>query len=191
MKPRLIPVKVPWQVSASVSCLRVYASEGAGSQCRSVDFIAHFGLARSDSEQRTVRGVRIVEAPGDFVPTDGGIGAYRLVRVLFKEGLWVKVCPSHSDTEIIREDFYDWSALDWRVEDSPEGSAFLNRFWDRWRNTLVCPDPRMYQVEESTWLQELGLDSGSGWKHYMILGHDAYVEVIARDWQWEMGQSLG
>jgi hypothetical protein len=46
----------------------------------------------------------------------------------------------------------------------------------------------MYDVLHSPWLKEENLRPTDGWHHYLMLGHDEYVEVIAKGWDWQPGQ---
>lgn len=38
-------------------------------------------------------------------------------------------------------------------------------------------------VESSQWIAQLELH-GYGYEHIVVEGHDAYVEILAKSWQW-------
>jgi hypothetical protein len=65
--------------------------------------------------------------------------------------------------------------------------AWLRNFQSLWMKSGDCPDPGAYKVESSRWIDRLALE---GFEHFLIEGHDAYVEVLARGWKWEETQKL-
>lgn len=52
----------------------------------------------------------------------------------------------------------------------------------QWRATGFCPHSGFYVATKSAWLQSLPDVQGS--KHYVVVGRDGYVEVIARSFKW-------
>src|SRR5690606_31132037 len=117
---------------------------------------------------------------------------YRLLRVRFIEGLWARMLPAHSDLQVIDEANYDWSQVTGRRRPDEAIDEYLIRKSATWRESGVCPNPRFYQVDESAWLHDViaGSEQREDWRHFLILGHDAYVEVIANGMCIEEGQSL-
>jgi hypothetical protein len=181
-KPRLIPVKVPWQISPSTPFLRLRAAEIE--EPTHVSFVAHFGLYDPPAASHDGREVEIVYPPDELFEDPGPKeGPYQFVVATFQHGLYVRMYPGHSDAEVIEEAAYDRSALSCRYQRGENIREWLLRFREEWRRTGVCPDPGMYEVEDSPWLEEL--DPGSAYKHYLMLGHDAYVEVAAEGWSWK------
>ena len=53
---------------------------------------------------------------------------------------------------------------------------------EHWQSSGTCPDPRAYRVIGSSWLDELSASEHD--HHYLIVGHDAFVEVVARSANW-------
>jgi len=111
---------------------------------------------------------------------------YRAVRVHFKPGLWARISPSFSDSEVVKESIYDWTAVSGRYLPGESVKDWLQRFRETWLQTGICPDPGMYEVESSPWLQEVSAENGRrpGLKHFLITGHDAFIEVLAEEWSW-------
>lgn len=173
MKQQLLPVKTPWQVSPSTPHLRLSAAEPDPDEPTRVWFAAHFAL----------------RSPEVAVAAGGDGGAYQLVRVTFESGLWVKVSPGFSDRAPIDRDAYDWGEVWGRAGEIIDTARWLREFKERWVVTGFCPDPRMYEVRNSDWLRETGAEA-HGYNHYLILGHDAYIEVLGRTWRWESERTL-
>lgn len=181
----LVPVQVPWMISPSVPYLHI---ESIGSvQPASVTLIGFFQL-EDDLVSRA--GPTVIGDPGSFVPSDTAKGSrHRLVRVLFQGSVQIRGRPAFSDLEVIPEESYDWSNVPSGIQDSETPEASVARVGFQWKTTGFCPDPGMYEVRESSWLRELGL-APNQWRHYILLGHDEYVEVIAHGYQWQPGQAL-
>ena len=154
----------------------------------SATFIAFFKLDSLRIDSLPSPTVQIVLPPEQFIPNPlDQIAPYRMVRVTFTGGRIGRLCPSFSDLEVVREQDYDWSALPTRLLPDETTTQNLARRQALWLSTGLSPDPRMYEVRQSLWFDELGLSS-RGLKHYLLLGHDEYVEVVAEDWKWEPGQ---
>ena len=159
--PRLEPLPLPYLVSPSVPFLEVTTSENATDPPTMVDFYA--------------------------THVDG---ASSRARLALAAGLGVRFSPSHGDRQVVPEASYDWSA----VPRPHAGPGYVERERQRreqWQTTGTCPDPRAYEVVGSRWLPELvhpvheTLDGALPYRHYLVLGHDAYVEVLATGWRLE------
>lgn len=180
----LFPVEVPWMISPSVPYLRLQSNSQG--QPTSVTFIGFFEL-EAGLEPAVPS---VVRDPGEFVHSNTAKGSeHRLVRVVFDEGLHARARPAFSDLEVISEQSYDWSNVLSGIEDNETAEESVARVGRLWKTTGLCPDPRMYEVRESKWLHELGLDP-MRWHHYILLGHDDYIEVVARKYEWQPGQAL-
>jgi hypothetical protein len=110
------------------------------------------------------------------------------MRVWFSEPKLHRVCPAESDHEVISEEGSDWSAIDSSMKDGE--SVEQNVRWTQlfWQQSGLCPDPCFYEVQGSPWLSQVAHGNQISLHHYLLLGQDEYVEVIARDWRWEPGQ---
>jgi hypothetical protein len=93
--------------------------------------------------------------------------------------------PGFADSEVVREADYDWSAVS-RPSPGSDLVEYLRLQREKWLETGICPDPGVYEVRSSNWLREIREETGYEWldyHHYLILGHDVYVEVIAKGWR--------
>ncbi|WP_143310267.1 hypothetical protein [Chitinophaga vietnamensis] len=65
------------------------------------------------------------------------------------------------------EDTYDWQSLDAHFKESN-----------------ICPNPYFYEVQNSAWFEEREIYQAllkKNFKHFILVGYDSYVEVLARD----------
>ncbi len=177
---RLLPLAVPWKVSPSTPFLRLRVEESGAPT--SVSFVAHFALFDDPSARDDRRSAEIVLQPDDAIEEQGPkIGPYQLVVVTFKAGIWARWSPAYGDSDVIHESLYDWSAVPFRYREGEDVGEWLRRFRGEWIKTGLCPIPGIYEVENSKWRQNVA----SGYRHFLIEGHDAYVEVLAEDWSWK------
>lgn len=181
-KQLLMPVQVPWQISPSVPYLRLQVL-GASAQATAT-FI---GFYKSAARTHGQVGVSAIQDPGEFHLSDSAEGArHRLTRVLFEGVAHSRQLPAVSDAEVIAEDAFDWSLVPTGIQAGETAEDAVRRVNDLWLSKGYCPDPAMYEVQSSDWLGSLGLDDA--WHHYILLGHDDYIEVVARGWSWQPGQ---
>jgi hypothetical protein len=133
----------------------------------------------------------VVQAPAEFTLNTGiGTGSYRMVRVLF-----FGVAESHEERvldDVEVNDVYDWTRVNEHTQGEVDWRAAKRRFWDTWRKTGLCPDPSMYEVMGSPQLARVIRETPprSGLHHYLLLGHETDIQVIAERWIWQEGQSL-
>jgi hypothetical protein len=197
-KPKLLPVSVPWSISPSTPFLTLRAAESDPEHPTEVTAAAQFGLEQQQQNAQgsgPSRSVKIVQPPRSDEGTTATLqaatgGLYQLIRITFEVGAWARFYGSYSDTQVVEEAAFDWSALAHLNEHWKAGvEAYRRNYWSLWHQTGICPNPNMYEVEGSTWLREVNVRNPA-FKHYLIVGHDAYVEVIAKGWRWESVRSL-
>jgi hypothetical protein len=185
--PKLLPISVPWMISASVPFLRVQLTPTGAPA--SATFIGFFKSADAPWHGQFNQKPAVVRSAPEFESRPLSEKApFRMVRVTFLEGWSVRTLPAVTDAEIVREDDYDWSADESGLKPGETVEQNLLRTREQWLTTGICPSPRMYEVVPSQWLIEEKLDRRVGWHHYLLLGHDEYVEVIAKGWDWQPGQ---
>ena len=191
-KSKLVPLQVPWQISPSVPFLRLYLSESSADQPTHAVFIAHYKCGLVPHDTAGDKSFQIVAPPPAFVQTqDVTVEPYRLVRVLFHNAVAARMLPSFSDTEVIEESAYDWSFIDNTLKPEEGADSFVARFADTWVRSGICPSPGIYEVLTSKWLAQLGVTGKAATaRHYLLLGHDAYIEVLAEGCTWQEGQAL-
>lgn len=80
------------------------------------------------------------------------------------------------------------------VPDQSSEAAFETT-WQHWLKTGICPDPSFYVATRSQWLDEAegAMSEGSELRHYVLAGHDGYVEILSsgytwREWLWPSGR---
>lgn len=132
------PVEVPWMISPSVPCLRMEPN-GQAKQL-AVTFIGFFELeAGLDPVAPS-----IVREPGEFIASNTAKGSeYRLVRIVFEEGLHARTRPAFSDLEVVPEQSYDWSNVPSGIQDDETAEESVARVGKIWKTTGLCPDSRM------------------------------------------------
>lgn len=188
-KQLLHPVSVPWEVSASTSFLRLCAVESE--LPTEVTFVGHFGLEHTETDDESLSAdlPKIVSQAGleAALNVHKLVGPYQLVRLVFPNGSWARLSPAYSGREVVKEDDYDWSEIAFITRARTDLRAAREEFWTDWRATALCPDPGMYEVLDSRWSKAVHGDYRN-YNHYLIMGHDAYVDVLATGWRWE---SLG
>lgn len=189
----LVPVQVPWMISPSTPFLEVFASEDSADKPTVARFIGYFALeeATESSPPESKQGagsdqVFLVSNPFLGTPSDTtrGPSRYKKVAVRFTQGIWVSFQPTFDDFSGEQPD-YDWSQVP-NFFDPNQGLEVWNRkLHEEWSRTSWCPSPRMYEVKGSGWLKDLDLVS-LDFKHFLLLGHDAEVEIIAKSWEWKI-----
>lgn len=156
-----------------------------------VEFVAYFGC--NDNSGHSGENILVVRPPRAFqASTEAEKAPYRLMRIAFKGCISARMCPAYSDTEVVDESAFDWSKISGRWTAGDDIFAYLSRQRALWHETGICPDPQAYEVALSPWAASFRsqYDSDQRWKHYLILGHDSYVEVIAEGYQIIEGQVL-
>lgn len=185
--PKLKPVAVPWMISPSAPFLTLHSSESG--MALHATFVGYFKL--DDSDQANGVAPTIVEGASVFEPSASKAKAgYRMVRVSFEDGRQARLMHAVSDHAVVPEETFDWSLVKSRRKPDEKIAEFLQRYSETWIESRMCPNPRMYEVIGSPWISELNLPNPLPWHHYLLLGHDEYLEVIARGWTWEPGQPL-
>ena len=54
-----------------------------------------------------------------------------------------------------------------------------------WRETGTCPDSGFYVATQSDWLSSARMVIAEAPKHYVLVGRDVYMEVIADSFSWQ------
>lgn len=184
----LIPARIPWMVSPSTPLLSLYSSEAVDESATVVQLVGYFALEDQQSDQNNPLIITIVPAIENLeISREKSIGPYKLLKIQFTEGLWVHMYPSYSEGEIIDWSKYNRSKITPSMQSFRDVSKYLEHFKDQWEKSGICPDPRIYEVIDSDWLRDTQADNAK-FHHFLILGHDSYIEIIASKWDWE---SLG
>lgn len=173
MMPILVPVSVPWRIELACPMLHLEAFEIAGEPPVSVSMWVDCITTASDS-------IREQSSP---IGLDWRIAR---IKISFTNAIWPRMCEAFSDGEVIPEANYDWSRIPIRLGTDEDHDAYLTRYHNWCIEHGRCPDPRMYEVVNSEWREALPpILASAGYRHFIMLGHDAYVEVVAKNWSWE------
>jgi hypothetical protein len=182
MKETLVPVQVPWMVSPSVPHVRLIAPESQSDGSAAITFIAHFGLEHLKPEPKDEVPTKVFSPYDAMTKLGPPEGPFQLIRIRLISHIASRMLPGLSDSEVIAPDRYDMTAIPCGYLPGQGVKEWLRQFQDSWRRQGRCPDPRMYEIKDSLWREELG--ASGDFKHVLILGHDAYVEAIAKNWEW-------
>ena len=168
-KPILKPVKVPWQVTSAVPYLKVVLDETGMIEA---SFYANVLKVVSNREENSME-VPDLEDEARVVVTFRG--AYLLASHTGGDGE-NSFNYNDFDTTLIKLSVPDSDYVRWGLE-----------FRKQWLTTQFCPDPNMYEVINTRWSPAIG-GYEEGYVHYIILGEQIYVDIMARDWSWAFAQ---
>lgn len=167
--PKLKPLTVPWKISPSTPAL--------GVTTRAFDGVNH-GF------------VTFLGFLGEGTKLHAEYGAYRQIAVIMECIVGIRFYPDFSSADSERLESYDWESLPEFRDDDGSLRNHVSRFHQKWAATQVCPDPSVYTVEESDWLSDLYFRSDSPpslqFQHFLFVGDDYSVEVIAKAYRWEI-----
>lgn len=170
MNPKLLPVEVPWRIALETPDLTLIAYEQGHSE---VSFIGQF-LADSD-EAMSLKEKKVIIEMYDVLKTR-------------TSGKW-------SDSYTIDPNKYDWSEIKPEYHPYRAVSAIEKyqqeeaEYMSQWISSNNCPVPNMYRVANSEWLHSIG-HVRETYIHYLFIGEDIYIEVIARGFKWESGEDI-
>jgi hypothetical protein len=182
----LQPITVSWRIDFSTPFLFLNALENDYVE---ISFSADFGrhmksnIDQEESENIEFQEIAIVEYPISLVKEDYAQYQYQKVKVRFDSFYAIKMLPAYNSLSIINYKEYDWSFVMFFDLLCKDSKLWSEKFHPHWKQTNICPDPRMYEVVNSRWLNETKA-SKFGYKHFILLGHDNYIEVLAKDWNW-------
>jgi hypothetical protein len=73
------------------------------------------------------------------------------------------------------------------LEDTADWSPYASLFKEKG----ICPNPYFYEVQNTGWFNEKEVYqplAKKGFKHYLLVGYDSYVEVLAKGVRYELGE---
>ena len=187
MKEKFNAVKASWRVDFSTPYISLNALENDFAE---ISFGADFGRhmkgnnSQEDSQAIDFEEVSIVEYPNSLILENYSQYQYQRVKVKFDTFYSIKMSPSYSSLCVINDKNYDWGSVMFFDLISQDLEIWSEKFYTYWKEANVCPDPRMYEVENSKWLENEARAVRLGCKHFIILGHDSYIEILAKNWDW-------
>jgi hypothetical protein len=162
--PQLHPLIVPWQISPSTPSL--------GFATRNIDGINH-GY------------VTFMGFLGEMTNLCAQHGRYKQVAVVLEQVQFAKLYPDRSASDSARVEGYDWSLVPNFADEHNSLKGAIRRFHDQWNATDICPQPSAFTVCDSDLLRDLRIPVDT-FKHYVFLGDDFNVEVVAKSMTWQL-----
>ena len=177
VKNRLRSIEVPWQVSPSEAVIGFAGKESEA--C--IRVLGFFGpKALEDTRQQ------LINHYGPDVPDDlWNRAGYKSVSINFDSVSAFCMRAPQKPYELLNENNYDFSGIKLHYNSSISFSEWSAEFDRQWSETGVCPDSRFYEVLDSEWMRKLGIQSPAI-RHWILLGHDAYFEMIGRSFQYKV-----
>lgn len=173
---KLIPLNVPWQISAGDASLRLSFAEQGGT---AIEFLALLGHGML--EQDLLAGM-IPYLASAYLGSVAKQTPFHMVSVSFSNLASLRGYPFA--TAAFDKTTYDCSAIPSLTPEDKSQTVHAYDFKKHWNNNNKrCPDPGAYTVENSSWIVALGL-SPFHYKHYIFLGQHAFIEVVAADMHW-------
>jgi hypothetical protein len=153
---KVTPVKTPWMVSSTERELTV---EKLSKNRLKVGFLGFFGK--------------------DIV-NDEIIDKYDNVEVIFSGLEDFRHFPEYSSDDSKRIDSYDWELVPEFRDEAGSLAQHGEIFHKVWKKTGFCPDPAVYEIEDSEWVSSM-IGNKKRLKHYLVLGGDYNLEVLSTE----------
>ena len=162
-RPRLVDLAVPWCIDALQASFRLVKGEHEDDQPTQAAFCA---FALPDDRQ------------GPFV--------MQLIAVTFQEAVAARMIP-FEPSEFLEFESEESKGSD--VEGFERGVRKFQEQLGRWRKTGICPSSGFFEVVQSPWVRELGIDDEE-FRHYFSFGRSVRLDVIARGWTWRVDRII-
>lgn len=182
-KSKLISISMPWSIAVDETFLKMQLDDNGFPQ--SVTFV---GCFRNHDDEG---GLIYAEDPGEFRKArDDERTFYQLVRVNFwgaRGSGWHERFDQAQSIDLRR---YDLSEYKFPMPDPKKGESLdtaMDKYLDEFRKSGLIPDSRMYKIGGSKTLQELA-PNNTDLNHYLFLGSERNLSIIAEGWDWELGQ---
>lgn len=159
-------------------------SEEYGTTC--IEFFAFFGFLPQG--EGLMGKVPSQNTEGIVVDPNVAGGRYQLVSLTFEDVGWLQRSPQHSDSEVIDEAEFDWSAVSGKPTEAEGPGQWQKRVLAEWVRTSIAPDPSIYVVENSVWKSKEAMKWGL--THYLILGEYCYFEILSKKMEWKSKGSV-
>lgn len=165
-KMKLIPVKVPWRINASCETEKYSGNES------NVNILL-YGECSQRKKENTI--IELNKQYNNIIPDEiwNNIGNI-IIDIKFE--CVSCFCEVISDCNTHKEE-YDTSLL------TPYADGRMD-FRKRWKETDICPNPNMYEVENSKLKKYMNF-SNAKIKHWLIMLHDEEIHILARNFTWK------
>lgn len=157
----LEPLQVPWMVAPTLSRIRMNSQEGGALEIRFVGFLR-------------------CEPAED--------ARYQTIAISFVDAHWLRRSPQHSDRAVIDEAAFDWSLVAGVLSGGESIAEWRARCASEWLRSGIAPNPCAYIVRNSDWNATEAVRYGL--KHYLIVGDESSVEVLASGLRWNAEEQV-
>lgn len=167
-KMKLIPVKIPWMISPAYEIEKYYGG---------IDFVnISLNCFTSKKEQNKML-CKLNELYHNDIPEEiwNKVG-YMLIELHFEPINYFAIAYPQQEIFGLDEKIYDTSLL------NPYYDGILD-FDDIWNKEGICPDPSIYEVEDSILKKTLNINNNAI-KHWLITGHDEEIHVVSKSFIW-------
>lgn len=147
----VFPMKTPWMLSTTQRELNL---QKKGDDL-DVNFLGFFGNFCTEDKDR-----------------------YHDVQLRFIDVKDYRYFPEYSRDDSVRLDRYDWNNLPEYRDEQGSLAGHRKMFDCIWQKTAICPNPSVYEIRESSWVN--GASADAMLKHYLILAGDYNLEVLAK-----------
>lgn len=168
-KMKIIPVKVPWMISPSYEI-----EEYSGG----ISFVNIFLYCLNSKEQQNKEIEKLNKLYNNNIPEEiwNEVG-YMNIELHFESVNYFAIIYPQQEVFGLNEEKYDMSM----VEPYYDGSLDLEEIWSE---EGFCPNPKMYEVENSILKKTLNITDDSV-KHWLITGHEEEVHILSKDYVWK------
>lgn len=183
MKPKLVPLKVVWSMSVDDTELELLTDERGFPQ--SIVFVGCFRNHPYDPEA-----VFINEEDGTFrLAKEGEQARFHKVKLTFIEGMGSGWHDHYTDRENINYAVYDLSEFPGCINpmEPLEEQIYRNEIYEK--ESGFCATPRAFEIVGSKSLTELAGDR-TDLHHFLFLGSERNLSVIAKGMEWQLGQAM-
>lgn len=186
LRQRLVPLRVPWDVSVGVAGLKVTFWEDNRTE---VEFVGVWGHGAGEANAAKIIMPRVIDRPPQValrpVRADD---RYRLVCLSFPGCYWVRVEPMVSDESVIDYSLFDTSELA-RFQWKGPAEEYVSSFRQEWSRSGVCPDPQFYEVVDGDWLRSVP-NTRSKLRQFLLVAPESSVHLLAQEWAWSTKGAL-
>lgn len=165
---KLLAVKTPWQLESSTPFLEMNLYEN-GEAIISAN--VNFGLNKKNPDLHKYP-LDKIQNMGLFTGENFEEFKYQRINIRFEHFYSVIMNPPQTGIGVIDESKYDWSKIKFHNLFYDDIYKWQEKKLEYWTKTGYCPDPNMYEIKNSIWLENPMVVRLS-YKHFLILGHDS------------------
>lgn len=168
-KMKVIPVNVPWMISPSYEIDKYYGG---------ISFVSISLYCINSPKQQNKEIDKLNKLYNNDIPDDiwNGIG-YTNIEIHFEPINYFGIVYPWQEVFGLDEQKYDISIL----KPYYDGTLDLN---DVWNEKGICPDSKMYEVQNSVLKESLNITDNLI-KHWLIIGHEEEIHILSKGFVWK------